>query len=109
MYAILFKFVTKILETHTLLLQANASYYTAAFNPNGFLPSHLEAYHKGLELLQKELEFRGTKFLHSDEPGLVDYTIFPQLERFESLPLLGKPEMAIEKTKYERLVSIFPY
>lgn len=66
----------------------------------------VENYHKGLELLQKELEGRGTKFLHGNEAGLVDYTIWPFLERFLALPLLGKTEFAIEKTKYDVLVGI---
>lgn len=65
----------------------------------------VETYHKGLETLQKELENRGKKYLHGDHPGLVDYTLWPFLERFEALPLLGKTEFAIEKTKYEILVS----
>lgn len=75
---------------------AQSAYYVAAFNPQGIQPSHLENYKKGLELLQKELESRGTKFLNGDQPGLVDYTIWPFLERFEALPLVGKQEFAID-------------
>lgn len=67
----------------------------------------VETYHKGLELLQKELESRGTKYLHGDQPGLVDYTLWPFLERFEALPLIGKTEFAIEKSKYDVLVSLY--
>lgn len=66
----------------------------------------VQNYHKGLEFLQKELESRGTKFLHGDSAGLVDYTLWPFLERFEALPQLGKAEFAIDKTKYALLVSI---
>lgn len=84
---------------------AQSAYYTAAFNAPALVPSMVEAYHKGLELLQKELESRGTKYLHGDNPGLVDYTLWPFLERFEALPLLGKAEFAIDKTKYELLVT----
>ncbi|CAH2217185.1 pyrimidodiazepine synthase-like [Pararge aegeria] len=84
---------------------AQSAYYTAAFNPQAVEPSTLENYQKGLELLQKELETRGTKFLHGDEPGLIDYTLWPFLERFEALPLLGKAEFAIDKSKYELLVT----
>lgn len=85
--------------------QAQSAYYTAAFNSQALVPGMVENYHKGLALLQKELETRGTKFLHGDQPGLVDYTIWPFLERFEALPLLGKQEFAIDKTKYAVLVS----
>ncbi|KAG6444795.1 pyrimidodiazepine synthase [Manduca sexta] len=84
---------------------AQSAYYTAAFNPQALQPSSVETYHKGLENLQKELEIRGTTFLHGDEPGWVDYTLWPFLERFEALPLIGKVEFAIDKTKYERLVT----
>ncbi|XP_046968909.1 pyrimidodiazepine synthase-like [Vanessa cardui] len=84
---------------------AQSAYYTAAFNAQALQPNMAENYHKGLELLQKEIEARGTKFLHGDEPGLVDYTIWPFLERFEALPLLGKTEFAIDKSKYEVLTN----
>ena len=65
----------------------------------------VENYHKGLELLQKELQSRGSKYLNGEEPGLVDYTIWPFLERFEALPLLGQADFAIDKDKYGVLVS----
>ncbi|XP_023946793.2 pyrimidodiazepine synthase [Bicyclus anynana] len=88
-----------------LFASAQSAYYTAAFAPQNVEPSTVENYKKGLDLLQKELEKRGTKFLHGDEPGLIDYTIWPFLERFEALPLLGKPEFSIDKSKYELLVT----
>ncbi|XP_034831653.1 pyrimidodiazepine synthase-like [Maniola hyperantus] len=84
---------------------AQSAYYTAAFNSAALEPSMVENYHKGLELLQKELETRGTKYLHGDEPGLIDYTLWPFLERFEALPLLGMAQFAIDKSKYELLVA----
>ncbi|XP_041986189.1 uncharacterized protein LOC121738292 [Aricia agestis] len=88
-----------------LFAGAQSAYYTAAFNSQALQPSMVENYHKALDLLQKELQSRGTKFLHGDEPGLVDYTIWPFLERFEALPLLGKPEFAIESPKYDALIA----
>lgn len=84
---------------------AQSAYYTAAFNAQALQPNMVENYHKGLELLQKEIQARGTKFLHGDDPGLVDYTIWPFLERFEALPLLGKADFAIDKSKYEVLTN----
>ncbi|OWR43142.1 pyrimidodiazepine synthase-like [Danaus plexippus] len=84
---------------------AQSAYYTAAFNPQAVEPSMVENFHKGLDLLQKEIESRGTKFLNGDEPGLVDYTIWPFLERFEALPILGQQEFAIDKSKYEILIT----
>ncbi|CAG4947234.1 unnamed protein product [Parnassius apollo] len=84
---------------------AQSAYYTAAFNAPALRPDMVETYHKGLEMLQKEIENRGTKFLHGNDPGLVDYTIWPFLERFLALPLLGKNEFAIEKPKYEVLIN----
>ncbi|XP_072947173.1 pyrimidodiazepine synthase-like [Epargyreus clarus] len=88
-----------------LFAGAQSAYYTAAFNPQGVEPKTVETYHKGLELLQKELQSRGTKFLHGDEPGFIDYTIWPFLERFEALKVLGKDEFVIDKTKYEVLAN----
>nr|UQQ66576.1 glutathione S-transferase omega 2 [Conogethes punctiferalis] len=82
---------------------AQSAYYTAAFNSQALQPSNVENYHKGLEGLQKELEVRGTKYLHGDEAGWVDLTIWPFLERFLALPLLDKKEFAIEQSKYALL------
>ncbi|CAB3238043.1 unnamed protein product [Arctia plantaginis] len=84
---------------------AQSAYYTAAFNSLALTPNMVETYHKSLEILQKEIESRGTKFLNGDSPGLVDYTLWPFLERFEALPLIGKTEFAIDKSKYEALVT----
>ncbi|CAG9793943.1 unnamed protein product [Diatraea saccharalis] len=84
---------------------AQSAYYTAAFNAQALQPNMVENYHKGLEGLQKEMESRGTKFLHGDEAGLVDFTIWPFLERFLALPLLGKTEFAIDSAKYGLLTT----
>lgn len=84
---------------------AQAAFYTAAYNAQAVQPKHVEDFHKGLEALQATLKERGTKFLHGDRPGLVDYTLFPFLERFEALPLIGKSEFELSKTKYELLVT----
>nr|ANS56588.1 glutathione S-transferase omega1 [Micromelalopha troglodyta] len=84
---------------------AQSAYYTAAFNAPALQPTMVENYHKGLEYLQKELESRGTPFLNGDSAGLVDFTLWPFLERFEALPLIGKPEFAIDRTKYALLAT----
>lgn len=84
---------------------AQSSYYTAAFNSPALQPSMVETFFKALDTLQKEIETRGTKYLHGDSPGLVDYTLWPFLERFEALPLIGKTEFAIDKTKYSTLLA----
>ncbi|CAK1545007.1 unnamed protein product [Leptosia nina] len=88
-----------------LLSSAHSAYYTAAFNAQALTPESTPTYHRGLEVLQKEIEARGTKFLAGDKPGLVDYTIWPYLERFLALPLLGKPEFAITEEKYAALLT----
>lgn len=84
---------------------AQSAYYTAAYNAQSIEPNTLENYSKGLELLEKELQSRGSTFLHGDEPGLVDFTIWPFLERFESLPLLGQADFIIDKSKYGLLAN----
>ncbi|KAJ8716033.1 hypothetical protein PYW08_013318 [Mythimna loreyi] len=88
-----------------LFAAAQSAFYTAAYNAQALQPKQLEDFHKGLEGLQATLKGRGTKFLHGDSPGLVDYTLFPFLERFEALPLIGKPEFELSKDKYELLVN----
>lgn len=88
-----------------LFYQAQTAFYTAAYNAQALKPNMVENYHKGLADLQTELKTRGTKYLHGDNPGLVDYTLFPFLERFEALPLVGQADFALDKTKYELLVS----
>ncbi|CAF4924812.1 unnamed protein product [Pieris macdunnoughi] len=88
-----------------LLSSAHSAYYTAAFNAQALTSESLETFHRGLEVLQKEVEARGTTFLGGDKPGLVDYTVWPFLERFLSLPHLGKPEFAISEDKYGALLK----
>ncbi|XP_026737915.1 pyrimidodiazepine synthase-like [Trichoplusia ni] len=88
-----------------LFASVQSAFYTAAYNAQNLQPEMVENYHKGLESLQKELVARGTKYLHGDTPGLVDFTLFPFFERFEALPLIGKPEFALDKAKYEALVN----
>ncbi|XP_038223600.1 pyrimidodiazepine synthase-like [Zerene cesonia] len=88
-----------------LFAAAQSAYYTAAFNAQALTPTSAENYHKGLELLQKEIEARNTTYLFGDQPGLVDYTLWPFLERFLALPLLGKSEFAIEQDKYAVLLK----
>ncbi|GBP65911.1 Pyrimidodiazepine synthase [Eumeta japonica] len=41
----------------------------------------LKAYFKGWDLLQEELKKRGTSFFSGNEPGYVDYMIWPWIER----------------------------
>lgn len=86
-------------------MQAQSAYYIAAFNPQSIQPSHVENYQKGLQALQNEIKSRDTTFLNGDQPGLVDYTIWPFIERFEALVLLGKPDFAIDDEKLPELVS----
>ncbi|KAL4711983.1 hypothetical protein ACJJTC_003650 [Scirpophaga incertulas] len=84
---------------------AQSAYYTAAFNPQNLQSDMVENFHKGLEGLQKELEVRGTKFLHGSDAGWVDLTIWPFLERFLCLPLIGKTEFAMDSSKYGLLLA----
>ncbi|KAF9793964.1 hypothetical protein SFRURICE_015616 [Spodoptera frugiperda] len=82
-----------------------SAFYTAAYNSHALQANMVETYHKGLVALQDTLRARGTKFLHGATPGLVDFTLFPFLERFEALPLVGKSEFELVKSKYELLVN----
>ncbi|XP_038206384.1 pyrimidodiazepine synthase-like [Zerene cesonia] len=80
-----------------LFAEAVSAFHTAAFNAEALTPTSAENYHKGLEFLQKEIETRNTTFLFGDKPGLVDYSLWPFLQRFQVLPQLGRSEFAIDK------------
>ncbi|VVC98719.1 unnamed protein product [Leptidea sinapis] len=82
-----------------------------SFNPKGSVP--VLEYEEGKAIFdstiinvyldEKYPESRGTTYLAGDQPGLIDYTIWPFLERFLALPLLGKTDFAIDQSKYEVL------
>lgn len=61
-------------------------------------------YFKALDMLQKQLLLRGTKFLDGLEPGYADYMIWPWFER---LPEVNDKRTELNETKYKVLVSIF--
>ncbi|RXG61600.1 Maleylacetoacetate isomerase [Armadillidium vulgare] len=64
-----------------------------------------ETLNNGLDIFEKELAKRGTKFFFGERPGMLDYAIFPWLER---IPLLKKfyPDFfVLPKERFLKMVS----
>lgn len=59
-------------------------------------------YFKALDMLQTQLQLRGTKFLDGTQPGYADYMIWPW---FEGLPAVNDKRKELDETKYKVLVS----
>jgi Glutathione S-transferase, C-terminal domain len=62
---------------------------------------------ENLDLFEKELKSRGSKFFGGREkPAMVDYMIWPWFERLEVFGILGGDKFQIPKTRFSRLVII---
>ncbi|CAF4924824.1 unnamed protein product [Pieris macdunnoughi] len=88
-----------------LLSTAQAAYYIAAFNAQAIKPETVLSYHRSLEILQKDIAGRGTTYLAGDKPGYIDYIVWPFLERYIALHLVGRHEFAITEDKYDILIK----
>lgn len=53
--------------------------------PEKVSDENVAAFKRVLDLIQRELETRKTKFLHGNVPGYVDYMIWPWFERLRVL------------------------
>nr|UQQ66577.1 glutathione S-transferase omega 3 [Conogethes punctiferalis] len=89
-----------------IIVEAMAPVYTmftkCLRTPDAITDADIASYYKALDFLQDQLKSRGTKFLNGDEPGYVDYMIWPWFERLLILdPMDGK--MAITAEKYKLL------
>jgi len=58
-----------------------------------------------LDLFEKELKARGTKFFGGARPGMLDYMIWPWFERFELFAIFGGEKLQIPKERFAKLVS----
>jgi hypothetical protein len=61
-----------------------------------------------LDLFEAELVKRGTQFLGGQElPGMVDYMVWPHLERFDVFPI-NSPDLGwkLEKSRFPKLVIL---
>jgi len=57
-----------------------------------------------LEVFEKELKTRGTKFFGGDQPVMLDYMIWPWFERFEPFAIFCK-ELKVPKERFPTLVG----
>lgn len=63
-----------------------------------------------LDLFEKDLKARGSKFFGGDQPGMLDYMIWPWFERLEVFTLMGGDKLQLPKTRFSKLViRIFLY
>lgn len=67
-------------------------------------PSPFDAMLDNLDLFEKELKSRGSKFFGGDQPAMLDYMIWPWFERLELFGLLGGDKLQIPKARFSRLV-----
>ncbi|KAI5735742.1 hypothetical protein M8J77_022069 [Diaphorina citri] len=71
----------------------------------GINPSTFGEIVTALEPLEAELKARGTPYLSGSKPGMVDYMIWPWLERLPSLAELAGPEYALPADKLAQLIK----
>ncbi|XP_026686885.1 pyrimidodiazepine synthase-like [Diaphorina citri] len=71
----------------------------------GINPSTFGEIVTALEPLEAELKARGTPYLSGSKPGMVDYMIWPWLERLPSLAELAGPEYALPADKFAQLIK----
>ncbi|KAL4712042.1 hypothetical protein ACJJTC_003709 [Scirpophaga incertulas] len=80
----------------------NSIFYNLIKNPATVTEQSFMAYYKTLDFIQEQLNRRGTKFLGGEQPGYVDYMIWPWFERIVQLDYLdGK--LAMDASKYSLL------
>nr|UEN71127.1 glutathione S transferase-O4 [Glyphodes pyloalis] len=81
-------------------------FYKSIRQPEAITDAMVSDYHKALLFLQDQLKSRGTKFLSGNEPGYVDYMIWPWFERI--LMLKGvNGRIPIEGEKFKLILTYF--
>lgn len=70
------------------------------------IDDHENVIMQGLETFNRELADRGKTYFGGDEPGMLDYMIWPWCERADLLPLLGGNQFILKKDRYKHLVRI---
>lgn len=68
---------------------------------------HLAPILEEMDLFEKELAKRGTPYFSGDEPGMVDYMIWPWCERLEMVRILGGDQFKVPKERFQRMVRMF--
>ncbi|CAH1390408.1 unnamed protein product [Nezara viridula] len=64
---------------------------------------HLAPILEEMDHFEKELAKRGTPYFSGDEPGMVDYMIWPWCERLEMVRVLGGDQFKVPKERFQRM------
>ena len=72
--------------------------------PETITEEDIAGYHKTINLIQSELKQRGTKFLDGDQPGFVDYMIWPWFER---LLIFNSDASRLDEKNFKVAVRIY--
>nr|AWX68891.1 glutathione S-transferase omega 2 [Heortia vitessoides] len=76
--------------------------------PDSINDENIFAFRKSLDIIQEQLEKRGSKFLYGDVPGYVDYMIWPWFERL--IAFEGVDDRArIDTKRYGVLLKYIEY
>ncbi|KAL7637624.1 UNVERIFIED_CONTAM: hypothetical protein RMT77_012353 [Armadillidium vulgare] len=66
-----------------------------------------ESVNQGLQIFEDELAKRGTTFFWGNRPGMLDYAIFPWLERYPSARILFPDFVVFPKEKFPKLAKYY--
>lgn len=72
-------------------------------------PGALADISNGLDIYEKELVMRGTRFFNGDKPGMLDYMIWPWCERSDIIPFLVGDRYKLDEKRFVNLVSVFEF
>ncbi|CAB3238041.1 unnamed protein product [Arctia plantaginis] len=89
-----------LVEAYTPMI--HSLYFKLVKTPESITDDVVAGYFKALDMLQRQLQLRGTKFLDGSEPGYADYMIWPWFER---LPAVNDKRKELDETKYKVLLE----
>ena len=81
-------------------------YYKILFSTSGIPVGALSEFVESLDIFEKELKKRGTAFFGGENPGMLDYMIWPWCERSEVLRIILGNKYELDKERFEHLVKI---
>ncbi|XP_055602907.1 pyrimidodiazepine synthase-like [Uranotaenia lowii] len=80
-------------------------YYRILFSTEGIPPGAITEFGTGLDIFEKELQSRGTKFYGGDKPGMLDYMIWPWCERVDLLKFALGDKYELDKDRFGKLLQ----
>jgi pyrimidodiazepine synthase len=79
-------------------------FYKLSFTDEPTDPKVFENFFEKLESFENELNKRGTKFFGGESPAMVDYMIWPWLERVSFFPLMVGYNGELNKNRFGKIV-----